>query len=352
MSYSIYLYDPSQTTKGAPRTIADFDVILADLQDRHPGRSAKFQRFAGLLAERIRSGDEEVGAWRTDPVATAKELTSALWNLDLPAADPMRAMRHVVECATASGLAAYDDETGLGFLPDGRVVPAERQQEWEDARDALSDESLVQTRPQLRQKLEARLVRILGGKGFSIDKAVAKEYGADVGLRRAIDGGVQYLSVKIEGASPSFRSSILFVGYLDPVTELFRQVLTEPLPLFGKTFGFELRELAADFETSRLWLEPDAKLDTTLGLLVHKALPLLDAASDLRGADWLLNDPASPMRLHMKRWYTVASLAVAFLAGNPRLDALGAELVESSKDRVDGTPAHLQALLAHIRRSR
>ena len=351
MSHSIYLYDPSQTAKAAPQTIADFGDILANLQDKHPGRNARFQRFAGLLAQRIRA-DGEAGSWRTDPVRTAQDLTSALWNFDLPAADSVRAMRLVIECATAAGLAAYDDETGLGFLPDGRVVPPERRQEWEEASDAATDQALMQTRPQLRKKLENRLVAILEPQGFGVDKAVATEFGSDLGFSRAIDGGVQQVSVKIEGASPSFRSTIHFACYLDGVSELFRQVLAKPLPLFGRSFAFQLSELAGDSDTDRLWLEPDDRFDATLALLEQKALPLLDRARDAAGVDWLLNDLASPMRPFMKRWFTVASLAVAYLVGRPDLDQLARELMDSAKERVDGTPERLQALLAHMRQGR
>jgi hypothetical protein len=344
MSHSIYLYDPALTKQRELQTIAEFGDVLAELQDKSPGPNPKFRQFARLLVALGKSA-----SWLGDAVETAEAHTGALWNFDLPPDDPVRAMRHVVDCARAAGLGAYDDEIGMGFLSDGRVVPAERQQEWEDLLDALEDEPQAITKGQMRTKLRQALEGLLAPHGFAIDQALAKKDQADVSLSRPIGGGHQKLNVWIEGASPEFRCSIHLTGYLDAVTELFERLLPKPFPGRGRTFGFELRDLADDFETRRLWLEPKANFRKTIALLEEKALPLMNRAQDTEGVDWLMNSQDSPLRALMKRWCTWGALATAFVARNPAFAKLAEELVESSRNRVDGTPAELRALLAYTR---
>jgi hypothetical protein len=349
MSHSIYVYDPAQTKRADPQSLADFGDILAELQSKRTGPSPKFEQFACHLVATVPMEDGEHSPWLRDLVETARELRGALWNLDLPADDPVRAMRHVVESAQAARLAAYDDQIGMAFLPDGRVVPAERQQEWEDLRDALDDEPQRTTKAGIRKEVGQALATLLSPLTFTPDAALAKADQADLEFSRQIEGGRQRIRLYVEGASPTFRSAIHAIGDLDVITDMYRMLLPDVAPERRYAFLFELRNLIPDFEQSRLWLQPKARLDKTMDAVVVHALPALERARDLAGVDWLMNGDDSPLRTYMKRWRTASALAVAFYARNPRFDALAAELVASSADRVDGTPAQLQTLLAHFR---
>lgn len=346
MSLSVYLFDPEALRGREPASIAAFGDVLAELQGRSPGPSRKFEAFARLL---VADPGAALFRWLGDPVASTRSLASAVWNFDLPPWDPIRAMRHVVEAARAAGLAAYDDNLGIGFLPDGRVVPPERQQEWEDLVDALDEEA--DAKAQLNAKLRAAMELILGPLGFLQDEALAKRDQADISFSRSVEGGHQKVNVFVAGASPAFRSAIHLTGYVDAVSRIFERTLESPFPGHGRTFGFELRNLTSDYDMTPLWLEPQDRFQGTMNLLAEKAVPLMARASTPAGVDWLMNDEASPLRDHMRRRCTVGALATAFVAGNPRFESVARELVEAAKTKVDGTPQELQAILAHARGS-
>lgn len=344
MSRAITLIDLQASPSGEPASIADFGDLLVALQGQGPAPNPKFVDFARRLLS-----DHAGFPWVGHPLAMAETLAGSLWNFELPPADPVRAMRHVVEAAQSAGLAAYDDELGLGFLPDARVVPAERGQEWEDLRDALDDATGTQTRPQVRSKLREAMRSVLEPHGFVLDDELARQEQADVSFSRPIAGGRQTVTVFVAGASPEFRCAIHLTGYLDAVSRIFDRVLQPPFPGRGRTFGFELRDLTSDFEKYRLWLEPDTRFRDTMAFLRDEALPLLVRAGDAAGVDWLMNDAGSPLRDHMRRRCAVGALAVAHVAGHPRFEAVAQELVAAAKTKVDGTPQELQAVLAQVR---
>lgn len=346
MSHSIYLYDPSQAALAQPRSLADFGDVLLALQDRSPGPNARFQRFAHLLL----AGAATDWEWPGDPAATARTHAGALWNFDLPHDDPVRAMRRVIDCAVAAGLAAYDDQIGLGFLPDGRVIPAEREAEWRASVEAIDEEPRRKTTAAMRRELRAAMEAALAASGFAFDGPTAKARKADVVFFRPIEGGHQAIDAYLQGASPQFQCRINCYGFLDRITQLHLGPLRDPkLMPQPRTYYFELEDLAEGFEAKRLFVEPEERLRDLMGLLSGKALPLLDSARDVAGIDALMNDDASPMKASMWRWCTVSALAVAHLAGRPDFDRLADEIVASARTRVDGTPGALERLLACIR---
>ena len=177
MPSSLHLFDTERHALAWPETFEALEALRESLHARVDGKNLRFVEFALKFEDRF--GAASTG--RATPLQQANGCRRAAWQFDLPAVDELPAYQAAVEIAGALGLLAYDAALGLGFLPDGRVVPAEfapppptdmpaTERPW-GARppDALRGESEV------CEVLIPALSRAMAPAGFALEAAASRK---------------------------------------------------------------------------------------------------------------------------------------------------------------------------------
>ncbi len=137
MSYAICIWDPARhppmpaTEKEAAATMER----LSELSDPWNSTLAEFgsllvQRYEAEPAEKRPAGGMKA-FYGSDPRKTAAECKSAVYRMSLPDDDSTRQISYAVKAAASLGLIVYDDEIGICFLPDGKILPEDSREMWE-----------------------------------------------------------------------------------------------------------------------------------------------------------------------------------------------------------------------------
>jgi hypothetical protein len=302
MPSSLHLFDPQRHALPLPENFAALEAMRELLHARADGKNLRFVEFALRFEDRFKD------TGRTTPLQQANACRRAAWQFDLPNMDEMPAYRAAVEIAGALGLVAYDAALGVGFLPDGRVVPTEFAQAaapvppagklpW-GARppDALTGESEV------REVLAPALARVLAGSGFELEAAPPDQPGAPIVLARRLGAVRQVLIVNL------MRYEVLNLTlrvWHDACTAVLAQALgPEPHQDTAFELGMAFFEPGPD-SLHRWTLERLAQLPAVLALVCGRVLPLAGLCNDLHGLDQLLNDAsADTVRTPYRNAYT------------------------------------------------
>ncbi len=345
MPSSLHLFDPDRHALPLPESFTALEAMRELLHARADGKNLRFVEFALRFEARIKD------AGRTPALQQANACRRAAWQFDLPSVDEMPAYRAAVEIASALGLVAYDATLGVGFLPDGRVVPTEFAQAatpvapaeklpW-GARppDALNGESEV------REVLAPALARAMAGSGFELEAAPPDKPGAPIVLARRLGAVRQVLAVNL------MRYEVLNLTlrvWHDACTAVLAQA-PGPEPHRDTAFELSMAFFEPGPDSLHRWkLERLAQLPAVLALVCGRVLPLAGLCNDLHGLDQLLNDAsADTVRTPYRNAYTWSSrpdgsdgsrslreevfphaqrLVIAHLNGNPRATHIAREL--------------------------
>lgn len=302
MPSSLHLFDPDRHALPLPENFAALEAMRELLHARADGKNLRFVEFALRFEDRFKD------TGRTTPLQQANACRRAAWQFDLPSVDEMPAYRAAVEIAGALGLVAYDATLGVGFLPDGRVVPTEfaqaaapvapaEKRPWGALPpDALRGESEV------REVLAPALARAMASSGFELEAAPPDKPDAPIVLARRLGAVRQVLAVNL------MRYEVLNLTlrvWHDACTAVLAQALG-PQPHRDTAFelGMEFFEPGPD-SLHRWTLERLAQLPAVLALVCGRVLPLAGLCTDLHGLDQLLNDAsADTVRTPYRNAYT------------------------------------------------
>ena len=99
-------------------TLIDFGVALMARADGAPGATGSSSGAAAF--------------WGSDLRQAATDCATAVLRITLPGEDDdcIARIGIVVDAASRRGLVVYDDETGMCFLPDGRIFPDDMREMW------------------------------------------------------------------------------------------------------------------------------------------------------------------------------------------------------------------------------
>jgi len=294
---SLHLFDPERHDLPLPESFAALEAMRESLHARAAGKNLRFIEFALRFEARFRG----TLAARATPLQQAAACRRAAWQFDLPAVDELPAYQAAVEIAGALGLVAYDAALGLGFLPDGRVVPAEfalpagptppgddpaaDKRPW-GARppDALRGESEV------REVLTPALARTLAGSGFVLEPAPPDKPGAPIVLSRQLGPVRQALSVRLMRYE---ELGLTLRVWHEACTAVLAQALG-PAPHRGCAFELGLQFFEPGPDSQHRWrLDRLSQLPAVLALVCGRVLPLAALCRDLHGLDQLLNDASA-----------------------------------------------------------
>jgi len=282
MPASLHLFDLERHASPLPETFAELEAIRQSHRARLDRKNLRFVEFALRFEERIAA----VRHGGPAPLQQANACRRAAWRFELPEADAPAAYQAAVEIAADLGLVAYDAALGRGFLPDGRVVPAESAAVPAAAprADALHGEAEV------RAVLAPALARAMAASGFTLEPAATDSPAAPIVLGRQLGPVRQALTVQLHRHER-----------LEMTWRVWHAACTA---VFGRVDGpgtdaVEAFELPLDFfepgpvSAHRWQLERVDDLPAVLALVSDRVLPLADLTRDLHGLDQVLNDASA-----------------------------------------------------------
>ncbi len=311
MSYDLRVWEPP-AGQPAPGSFEEVAAQMLALQSQPAGASTRLLAFAARL-------EATHPDRRQDPTgrdarlygfgalqAQARACTSAVFAFAVPRDDALDLLR--VAVLKLQGLALLDEQLGVAFLPDGRVLPPEWAERWRrmqaEAPSALAPPPRVQLRQSLGDFLAKRLLGMRAQGTSSAD-------------RRFVHHGTshrQIVDLWVDGSHESLRCRLQVQGRDEWIETLAARTWGQPLR--GATYRGVHEAPAADEQALRDW---SAFVDT-------RWLPLLVAArSGPRPLDRQVNGNGplwATMQAEAKGW--VVALVLARLAGSPSFDELAA----------------------------
>jgi hypothetical protein len=339
MDSSLYLFDLNRHALPMPTSVKDLEALQQALQDKPDGKNLRFIEFALRFEDKFPARAVE-GASH-GPLARARAVRRAAWQFDLPPTNTQRAYHAAVEIAGSLGLIAYDPELGIGFLPGGRVIPAEFGQSGLD--EAPPDDRL-RGEDEVIAVLAPALGDAMASHGFALEPE-APAPGRTITLSRTLGPVRQRLVVQLMRYE---RLDLLFSVHHEACTALHAAAQTHPR-LYPDALRLSLAFFAPGPDASHHWnLESRSQLPGLLAMVRDKLLPLAELSRDLAGLDQLLNgDSGAAIRTPYKTCYSwqgrpegsdgscnlqeqllepSARLVVAHLNGNPAAPRVAQQL--------------------------
>lgn len=138
MSYDLCIWDPE---KHGPLP-ASSDAAAATqerLENLRENWALTLNDFVGQLVRQFED-DPQLAArnaagftafWGSDPARSAATCQSAVYRLAISPKDTTRQISYAVGAAAQLGLVVLDDDNGICFLPDGKVLPEDSREMWE-----------------------------------------------------------------------------------------------------------------------------------------------------------------------------------------------------------------------------
>ena len=344
-----------------PRTLHELLDLVQATFSAQPGVNPKFIELAKRVAVTFpyhdRQSDED-SVWHYDPVQQAHEVTKAVWSLELPFETTVEVFAQLVKERGALGLTLLNNGEAWGFLPNGKVLPVERQVEWERIMDAVATVQRP-TMAQLCNRLRGLLEERLQPHGF---KLLPKRGKGFFEFRREIELGWQELNVTVQSVHGNYHAYAAFHGYCAQVRAIrlasqepgYEKILqnTDYRAMFLPDSAPE-----ADRYYGQLILETPGQINRFLDLLEQIGVGYLDQARTIEGLDKLCNDKPNQnpgQLLHGGGGFT--SLICAHLTGHPcfaeleqiyRKDATWQD--KDTTGRANGKTVHLERLLKYLR---
>ncbi|TXT38984.1 MAG: Uncharacterized protein FD135_2518 [Comamonadaceae bacterium] len=320
MSYDIRIWE-HPAGRPTPTTLEEAGRSMLELEKTRPGVNPKFIALAQKMIEghtysaMYPSGDRAAqdATWLGNPVQQAKELAKAVWAVELPEEDRVGMLRFMVDNATGLGLAVFDEQIGMAFLPGGIVLPQAQRAMWDGLKEEMASMPEPTTKPQMRKAMLAKVTPIFERHGFEARKS--KEFDMEF-FRTVEDGASQRVVVRVEGTSPDFRYWVCAYGYDSRIRSIVEAVCDidvfsspdifyMPLGLIGGLPG----------GGGVVDIDSNDKVRLMLSALESRLIPALNLARCLQGLDELLNGDFSE-KLVKDQWEkSLAPLIVARLAG-------------------------------------
>jgi len=357
MSEMLEIIDLDRHGLAAPSTIYELADILKARFDDKPGPNAKFVELARRITAlypspeavgRSDDPDAEASIWPNDPVKEA-ERAGAVWNLGLPPQGGSKLLCDLVKEGTDVGLTMLADSLGLAFLPDGQVLPRERQKQWE----AFAAQAAASQRPtlgQMRKKMRALFAQRLAPYGFV---PLPTPRGFSIKYHRPVEEGWQRVTLMVEDRHDQFQARVVLDGQCAPVHNILTAALGPDVQLRERDYSFELAMI--DYDTkSTFYLQPEAQIEELFDWLTHRALPLLDKARTVRGLDRYYSEMPKDGQWRDVPIDSFAALICAHLTGNACFSELEQRLRAQVKfndhnRNSDMRTEHLDRLLVYLR---
>lgn len=343
MSYVLHLWDAQEAE--APADVRGALAIVERLRARQPARRAfpglarrLTARYPCITSEAARAISELEWAWSDGPLDGGTD--SAVYSIGLSTAMVDEVLPFVVREANALGIAVLDPQGGQAHLPGGQVLGHGAQPQWQP------DQEFDPADRDLARIVLERLTPLLAPQGF-------KPRRSDFSFKQKFPGGWHVINLVVRGYDVGF----LIDSRLDAVAEL-TALIFPPVP----------PENPANWWTTMLsdkqWAGPahgssgyaamgqgqiDGMLAQFEGVWNAKLGPALAQYRDVQGLDRLLNGPPLGQSLFYKgKYHLTANILAAYLADNPRLPAICAEVLAHVESGGTSNAMHIELTRACV----
>jgi len=217
------------------------------------------------------------------------------------------------------------------------------------------------TKSEVRKLIVEALAPVLGPAGFRFRKE---------SFVRKIDGGRQELAISLVDYKPVFRFSLVCCTRLDAVEEITNRFSESPEKYHGETltsmtqlefFGLPAKPGAGVQYELKSEADASAVLPGVAALVRDRLLPFFEEYRDVAALNRGLN-PAGAERLAEPRWprdrrefdasnqpyRAMAGVAVAHLAGDPRVNKLVAAYRGQIRDLKDHDRQKFEQMVSHL----
>lgn len=325
MSYDVFFWDYSEVN--APASFVEAIAQIKTLSSKPRPTDSRLPAFACLIESLLTGPDQEPSVRRQfEGFSRAVDDGGAVLTVNLPMDDRLPVFRLLVDTAMAQGLAVFDDQIGLLFLPDGQVLPEEGRGAWDDIKRELDNadaEELPRSLSAFKKRCEDNLAALLIPLGFI--KKMRPGSDAPVFTRMGEQGIHQRLSTSYRGSYPYYNVTVFLAVRCDKAAEVFAQAG------FGE-FSYTVITRLSSVSGCPEEVSSPSTYKELLSAVRHHAIPFFEEGKTLKGLDRLLNADINE-KVKQDQRTTLAMpncLIVAWLAGNQYLDAVIAELDEAA----------------------
>lgn len=339
MSYVLHIWE-NPPGRPWPASVEEADRVLHALQATASDQNPKFVALVHKLTSRYpasptREDMLQGPAWTDGPLDG--ETDTAVFTVGIGLRRWNEIQPFVVEQARSLGLNVTDELSGDVFLASGATL---RYGPARSAGAQVSDAQEVPRARDLEPVVVDRLMSLMKQHGYKFSKSHRE-------FRSTFPGGWHRISVTVQDVESGCEIRVGACNRLHAVSELLHSIVAPNHPVA------DLKEIPTTIIGQRAWLdelggfaaglnneyrlERHADLDRLLehlgGKLVARLFPILEKYKTVDGLDALLNpDPVSGSVLFQGYNWGAVHIIAAFLAGNPKLEALCAEFESQARD--------------------
>lgn len=243
----------------------------------------------------------------------------------------------IVEIARVHNIVVMTKELTFALLPNGKMIPAEAAQAWDNLIAKLDDKNSALPRnvKEYQQWADPTYGKLLSAYGFKrVDriKGIGQSYFPETTYVREVPIGKQILSIIYGGTRPYFGPGASFHMTSDVVDSIYHQF--EFYKHIPSIFNGNLRDLTDTISYSQQPLSM-ALTESYAALMMKIILPIFDKAQDIKGLDEVMNGvfyknieehrPESYMEAggyFPNTFNAIHCIIVSRLANNPNFDQL------------------------------
>ena len=160
LPHYIVVWDTAQ--HGTANSLEQATTIAAHLAEQTSESNPKFIQFAKYVQNHFKTAEGSEKSYFLDFDNEAKENKTAALMVELPNDAWQSMLMCMVDAASRLGLAIYDEDIQMAFMPPNVVLPTHRLNAWEQLKREVTQPRFPQTIKQLKTWIKPLLVRIQG----------------------------------------------------------------------------------------------------------------------------------------------------------------------------------------------
>lgn len=360
MSESIYIIDWQTPKLPEPRSEGDLWKLIERQKEQPSDLNPRYIALARHIVAKFPGPEASKDSiWVASPLRQVANLKEAVWHLELPKRSRVEVTRELVAQGGALGLALYDDQLGLGFLPGDRILPESAREDWEALTNEIPRQKLTQQ--QVQKKIDGLFAGWLAPHGFV---PVAPRYKGTVScFQREDANGKQCVTAGVHSSGDDFYCLVSIDGHVNLLRDIQLNAIGPDKRIDPDMPASEYRLGLLSLEGApgnNFFVDTEHQIRELHQFVESKAVPLLDRLLDLEVLNWAFNhvDAYKTIGRQMRR-DRYASLICAHLFNDPvAIEQRAKEFADSAaafaarNPNVFGhLPAELDRMKAYLRDS-
>lgn len=164
LPHHIVVWDTAQ--HGAANSLEQAITMAAHLAEQPSEPNPKFIQFAKYVQNHFKTAEGSEKSYYLNFDNEVKENKTAALMVELPNDAWQPVLMCMVDAASRLGLAIYDEETQMAFMPPNVVLPTHRLNAWEQLKREVTQPRFPQTIKQLKTWIKPLLNSLLAKNGF------------------------------------------------------------------------------------------------------------------------------------------------------------------------------------------